>query len=153
MQPATDGRVQRGERNRAAIVDALLSLLEDGVLRPSARQVAERAGVSLRAVFQHFDDMESLYAEWVRRQWHLAGPIYGIIIYLVMYWVVVPTRFGVYRREETGPASNLVRVKDLEGLYLQLRECAIDNNGTKIACVRENKVVIVDATGATGSEE
>ena len=75
MQPATDGRVQRGERNRAAIVDALLTLLEDGVLRPSAREIAERAGVSLRSVFQHFDDMESLYAECVRRQHERVTPL------------------------------------------------------------------------------
>jgi AcrR family transcriptional regulator len=38
----------------------LISLLEDGVTRPTARQVAERAGVSLRLVFHHFEDMESL---------------------------------------------------------------------------------------------
>ena len=75
MQPATDGRVQRGERNRAAIVDAMLTLLEDGVLRPSARQIADRAGVSLRSVFQHFDDMESLYAECVRRQHERVTPL------------------------------------------------------------------------------
>jgi AcrR family transcriptional regulator len=65
---ATDGRVQRGERNRAAIVDALLALVEGGEPRPSARAVAERAGVSLRSVFQHFDDMEALYAACVDRQ-------------------------------------------------------------------------------------
>lgn len=65
---ATDGRVQRGERNRAAIVDALLALVEEGEPRPSARAVAERAGVSLRSVFQHFDDMEALYAACVERQ-------------------------------------------------------------------------------------
>ena len=31
-------------------------------LQPTAAEIAERAGVSLRSVFQHFDDMESLYA-------------------------------------------------------------------------------------------
>jgi len=65
---ATDGRVLRGERNRAAIVDALLGLLAEGEARPAARLVAERAGVSLRSVFQHFDDMEALYAACVERQ-------------------------------------------------------------------------------------
>jgi hypothetical protein len=30
----------------------------------------------------------------VRRQWLLSGALYGIVIYLVMYWVVVPIRFG-----------------------------------------------------------
>ena len=32
--------------------------------------------------------------EAVRRYWYIAGPVYGFIIYLVMYWLVVPTRFG-----------------------------------------------------------
>ena len=65
---AADGRVQRGERTRDAIADALLSLLADGVARPTAREIAARADVSLRSVFQHFDDMESLYAMCVTRQ-------------------------------------------------------------------------------------
>lgn len=29
-----------------------------------------------------------------RRLWPLAGTLYGIAIYLVMNWIVVPTRFG-----------------------------------------------------------
>lgn len=32
--------------------------------------------------------------EAVRNYWYLAGTLYGIIIYLVMYWVVLPARFG-----------------------------------------------------------
>jgi len=41
----------------------MLDCLEDGLLRPSAKQVAERAGVSSRAVFRHFDNMETLFGE------------------------------------------------------------------------------------------
>ncbi len=59
----SDGRVQRGERSREAIVAALLALVGAGELQPTAQQVAERAGVGLRSVFRHFSDMESLYAE------------------------------------------------------------------------------------------
>lgn len=62
-EKATDGRVQRGARNRAAIVDAMLELIGDGELSPTAEQVAERAEVGLRTVFRHFRDMDSLYAE------------------------------------------------------------------------------------------
>src|SRR3954465_5134381 len=65
---AIDGRVLRGERNRAAIVDALLALLEEGSPRPAAQDIAARAGVSVRSVFQHFADMETLYAALVARQ-------------------------------------------------------------------------------------
>jgi AcrR family transcriptional regulator len=63
-----DGRVLRGERNREAIVDALLALYDDGVLRPSVQDVAERAGVSARSVHNHFADMEALRAEVAERQ-------------------------------------------------------------------------------------
>jgi TetR/AcrR family transcriptional regulator, regulator of autoinduction and epiphytic fitness len=58
--PPIDGRVARGIRARGTIAEALIALLEEGVAKPTARQVAERAGVSLRLVFHHFEDMESL---------------------------------------------------------------------------------------------
>jgi len=57
----TDGRSARAARTRDAVVEALLSLLDDGIFRPTARQVAERAGVSLRSVYVHFDDLEDLF--------------------------------------------------------------------------------------------
>jgi len=56
-----DGRQARSMRTRAAVAEAMLDCLEEGVLRPSAKQVAERAGVSTRAVFRHFDHMEGLF--------------------------------------------------------------------------------------------
>lgn len=59
----SDGRARRSERSRRAIVDALFALVGEGVLRPTARQVAERAGVGIRSVFRHFDDVERLHAE------------------------------------------------------------------------------------------
>ncbi|MAE94146.1 MAG: transcriptional regulator [Deltaproteobacteria bacterium] len=62
-----DGRVQRGERNRQKILEALFELVGEGILRPTAEQVAERAGVGTRTVFRHFDDMESLLGELHRR--------------------------------------------------------------------------------------
>lgn len=58
-----DGRVERGTRNRDAIVEALVELVRSGELFPTAEAVAARAGVGTRTVFRHFEDMESLYAE------------------------------------------------------------------------------------------
>lgn len=58
-----DGRTARGQRTRAAVVDALLALQEEGDLTPTAQRVAERAGVALRTVFGHFSDLETLWAE------------------------------------------------------------------------------------------
>jgi len=43
------------------VVDALLDLIDEGDLRPPAADVARRAGVSLRSVYQHFDDLETLF--------------------------------------------------------------------------------------------
>ena len=57
-----DGRVRRSEKSRSAIVDALFALVGEGVLQPTAQQVAERADVGIRSVFRHFDDMDTLFA-------------------------------------------------------------------------------------------
>lgn len=62
-----DGRRQRSERSRALIVDALFALIRAGEMDPGAARVAERAGVGLRTVFRHFEDMDSLYREMSQR--------------------------------------------------------------------------------------
>jgi TetR/AcrR family transcriptional regulator, regulator of autoinduction and epiphytic fitness len=56
-----DGRAARALRTREAIVDACIALVEEGDLRPTAPRIADRAGVSVRSVFQHFDDLPSLH--------------------------------------------------------------------------------------------
>jgi TetR/AcrR family transcriptional regulator, regulator of autoinduction and epiphytic fitness len=104
---ATDGRVMRGARNREAIIDALLALYRSGVLRPTAQQVAERAGVAPRSVYHHFADMEGLVAEVSARQGrehgHLmeapavAGPLEARVAALVarraeLFEAVAPVR-------------------------------------------------------------
>jgi TetR/AcrR family transcriptional regulator of autoinduction and epiphytic fitness len=66
---ALDGRHQRAERSRTAVVDALLSLYDDGILRPGVAEIAARAGVSPRSVFRHFDDLEALARAAIDRQW------------------------------------------------------------------------------------
>jgi AcrR family transcriptional regulator len=58
---AIDGRTARALRTREAIVDASIALVDEGDLRPTAPRIAERAKVSVRSVFQHFDDLEGLY--------------------------------------------------------------------------------------------
>jgi AcrR family transcriptional regulator len=58
-----DGRARRSDRSRRAIVEALFALVGEGELQPTAQQVADRAGVGIRSVFRHFEDMESLRAE------------------------------------------------------------------------------------------
>lgn len=41
----------------------MLDLVGGGTIAPSAAQIAAAAGVGLRSVFRHFDDIESLYRE------------------------------------------------------------------------------------------
>jgi TetR/AcrR family transcriptional regulator of autoinduction and epiphytic fitness len=63
-----DGRTARAHRTRDAVVEALLSLQEEGDLEPTAQRVAARAGVALRSVYAHFSDMETLWARAGRRE-------------------------------------------------------------------------------------
>jgi AcrR family transcriptional regulator len=58
-----DGRRERSRSSRRRIVAAMLTLIEQGDPMPSAARVAEEAGVGLRTVFRHFDDMDSLYSQ------------------------------------------------------------------------------------------
>lgn len=75
----TDGRLARGVRTRRAVAEAMVTLLEEGDPQPTARRIAERAGVSLRAVFHHFDDMESVLRAAVviqaERHWTAIRPV------------------------------------------------------------------------------
>ncbi len=70
-----DGRVRRSERSRAAMVQALFDLVGEGVLQPTAQQVAKRAKVGIRTVFRHFSDMDSLLAELNERVRKQALPL------------------------------------------------------------------------------
>lgn len=55
-----DGRHERTIRTRAAIVDAVIQLQEEGHARATAAQIAERAGTSIRSIFVHFTSQEAL---------------------------------------------------------------------------------------------
>ena len=69
-----DGRTVRAERTREALVGALLALLNEGRVRPTASEIAERAGVSERSVFQHFRDREALFEAVAREQYERVVP-------------------------------------------------------------------------------
>jgi TetR/AcrR family transcriptional regulator, regulator of autoinduction and epiphytic fitness len=62
-----DGRRARGLRTRDAIVGALMDLVAEGDLSPTAQRIADRAGVSVRSVYQHFADVEGLFQETAER--------------------------------------------------------------------------------------
>lgn len=73
-----DGRRLRRERNRLAVVDALLTLYRRGNLRPSSAEIAEEAGLSPRSLFRYFDDVDDLCRAAVARQQHEAGPLLDV---------------------------------------------------------------------------
>jgi TetR/AcrR family transcriptional regulator, regulator of autoinduction and epiphytic fitness len=70
----------RAARTRQAVVDALLALIGEGHLRPTAREVAERAEVSLRSVYVHFDDVEALFLAAAVRHFEQMQEIRGDLV-------------------------------------------------------------------------
>ncbi len=79
MNPKTDGRRERSAGSRRRIVAATIVLVEEGHPSPTAEQIAVRAGVSLRTVFRHFEEMDRLYQEIAAEvfEWvlpHVEGP-------------------------------------------------------------------------------
>ncbi|WP_139984381.1 TetR/AcrR family transcriptional regulator [Nocardioides litoris] len=69
-EQATDGRVLRGQRTRAACIEAFLRLVADRELRVTGARVAEAAGVSVRSLWAHFPDLEALHDAAARELWH-----------------------------------------------------------------------------------
>lgn len=114
QEQRVDGRRASRERNRLAVVDALLDLYAEGNLRPGADLVAERSGVSRRSVFRYFDDRDDLDRTAIERQqervWHLVeianvgeGPLDHRIASIVEQRVAL---FGAL-----GPAARVARLR------------------------------------------
>jgi AcrR family transcriptional regulator len=57
-----DGRRLRSERTKQLIIEAYLSLLRENpvVAMPTAAQIADRAGYSVRSIFERFPDLNKL---------------------------------------------------------------------------------------------
>ena len=82
-----DGRRKRSEFSRAKILLAVRLLMREGNFRPTVRQVAHSAGVSMRTVFGYYEDHNNLLkaaldedtswdiADQVLRCSHDLGPI------------------------------------------------------------------------------
>jgi AcrR family transcriptional regulator len=113
MQGTVDGRLARSARTRRAIVDALRSLHHEGDLLPTAPRVAERAGVSVRTVWQHFDDIEMLFVEAGRRDLEIAmtfvTPIDPGLPLAARITALVDQRSRMY--EEMAPVWRAARLK------------------------------------------
>jgi len=57
-----DGRIVRGLRTRQSLIQATLDLIQAGDVEPTSAAIATIAGVSSRALFQHFTSLAELYA-------------------------------------------------------------------------------------------
>jgi AcrR family transcriptional regulator len=55
-----DGRRLRSERTRRLIVEAYMALVRENAQMPTAAQIAERAGYSVRSIFERFPDLTAL---------------------------------------------------------------------------------------------
>ena len=56
-----DGRRLRSVTSQNIIVDAMMVLIQRGILEPTAQQVADEAGIGIRTVFRQVQDKENLF--------------------------------------------------------------------------------------------
>jgi AcrR family transcriptional regulator len=74
-----DGRTRRRLNSYERAVDALLDLIQSGNPSPTAQQIAEKSGISVRTVFRLTEDIDSLHAAAIQRQIHRTGHLYARI--------------------------------------------------------------------------
>ena len=72
---AIDGRTMRRNRNRTAVITALLDMIREGDLHPGAAEIADRAGVSHRSIFRYFDDLDDLVRTAIDQAFQDAAPL------------------------------------------------------------------------------
>lgn len=111
--PPLDGRTLRAERTRRAIVDAHMDLMCEGDLRPTGERIARRAGVSLRALWSNFSDLESLFAASGRRTWEMRNEVFEP----VPVGLALPERIDAFCRQRVrileliAPASRAAQIR------------------------------------------
>jgi AcrR family transcriptional regulator len=71
-----DGRSRRRINSFDRAVDALLDLIDSGNPTPTAQDIAERSGISVRTVFRLTEDIESLHGAAVMRQMERTAHLY-----------------------------------------------------------------------------
>ena len=75
---AVDGRTARRNRNKDAVLDALIEMAGEGRAEPPIEDIAERAGVSYRSVYRYFDDRTDLMLSAIARVMGDMWPIFDI---------------------------------------------------------------------------
>lgn len=112
-----DQRRARRVRGRAAVVDALIGVLEDGGPIPNASTIAELAGVSSASLFRYFDSIDELQRaaaleHFKRNERHFEIPDIGVGHLDARVAGFVEARAELYRR--TAPVARFGRARSLE---------------------------------------
>jgi AcrR family transcriptional regulator len=131
--PSSDGRLARGQRTRRNVAEALVDLLREGDPDPTAKSIAEKAGVSLRLVFHHFSDLDDLYnavgALQLERHWTdlpelpatltLSTRIERTVRHRgILYEEISPVRRAAIRRSGSSPRISMA-MSYTDGLLVQ----------------------------------
>lgn len=159
---SVDGRTRRGDRTRRKLAESLIALLEQGVDEPTAREVAATAGVSLRLVFHHFEDMEQLLRAAVaiqaERHWSRLHPVDANmpVVYRVaqvvrqresLFEAISPVRRAAARIESTSSivAGQLANSRRL------LRSSLLETFAPELARAGRDRDELLDALEAVAS--
>lgn len=111
----------------AGTLDILSAFIWSGAVVPVLRTVAsgpfgdviaQGPGGAPLGLLVHFSIMALMAAVYVlaasriptlNRYWWIAGPLYGVVLWIVMYWIVMPLRWESY----TTPSEALPVLKQL----------------------------------------
>jgi TetR/AcrR family transcriptional regulator, regulator of autoinduction and epiphytic fitness len=158
-----DGRTARAARSRAQVADALLQLIDEGDLRPTAERIAERAGVSLRLVFHHFRDLDALFSAAALRQMErvlptvrpisIDGPLAARVEALVAERARLYERVGNVRRAAmlVEPFSTEVAVRLMQVRALKRGECDRVFARELARLPLEERIIVSTAVGTAAS--
>lgn len=111
---AVDGRTARRDRNRTAVLDAVLALFAERNVIPSAEDVARRSGVSLRSVYRYVENTDELILAAVERRREQVAPLFEIErtgegTLEARVAVLCRTRVAAY--DEVAPTSRAARAR------------------------------------------
>jgi TetR/AcrR family transcriptional regulator of autoinduction and epiphytic fitness len=77
-EQTVDGRTARRERNRQEVVEAALTLIDEGEMDPSIEQLTKRSGLSARSIFRYFDGLDDLRRAVLQRHFQRVQPILSV---------------------------------------------------------------------------
>jgi AcrR family transcriptional regulator len=78
QRPVVDGRTARKDKNRLAVLDAVLELFTEGDLIPSPEAIAQRSGVSLRSVYRFLGASRDLVHAAIERHLERVGSLFAL---------------------------------------------------------------------------